>query len=232
MQKFKGKVSVLLLGAGKGKRMNLPGNKVLADLGGKPVLAWSLELFEKREEIYEIILAAAEEDLNFCRELGAGYSKFSRVAAGGGSRQESVANCLAFISGECSWVMVHDGARPFVSDYDLDALFKAAAPGYGAVLAAPEKNTIKEADKEGFIRRTLKREGLYQAQTPQLFPKKEFLKAYKDSKPEELASATDDASLLEAKGCPIKIALGGYKNIKLTTPEDLLLARALLKEEV
>lgn len=233
MVDLKGKVSALVLAAGQGLRMGLPGNKALAMLGDKPVLAWSLEAFCRRKEIAEIIIAAAPGEEQLCEEIGQTYAgeKFSRAITGGASRQLSVAQALPRLSSACSWVMIHDAARPFIRQEELSALFAALTPDTGAILAVPAKDTIKEAGPGNWIKATLKRESLFLAQTPQVFPKEALLTAYEKATAPELVAATDDAALLEAQGYGLRLVTGDYTNLKLTTPEDWLLALALLEQK-
>lgn len=225
------KATAILLAAGKGQRMAMPGNKVWANLGGKPVLAWSLDLFQKNPKLEQIIIAAAKEELPLCLKIAEAYPKVSRVVEGGATRQESVANCLEFVDISHNWVLIHDGARPFLSERELDSLFKGVENGCGAILAVPVKNTIKIVDPQGMILKTPCRNGLYEAQTPQLFPKKAMLDAYAKVSKTALSSATDDASLLEACGYPVRVVKGSYDNLKLTTAEDWVFAQALLNRQ-
>jgi 2-C-methyl-D-erythritol 2,4-cyclodiphosphate synthase/2-C-methyl-D-erythritol 4-phosphate cytidylyltransferase len=225
------KAAAIVLAAGRGLRAGLKENKALALLGGKRVLEWSLAALEGSPLIQEIIIAAAKRDYDLCLSIAAAYSKVVKVTIGGGSRQESAAACMPFISPALNWVFIHDAARPFLKEAYLRALLAAAAGKTGAVLGAPLKNTLKERSKEGLINKTLPRENLWEAQTPQLFAKKELLQAYAGASAAWLRSATDDAAILEAEGGKIALIEGSYNNIKLTTAEDFILAEILLAKE-
>ena len=223
------KTSAVVLAAGKGLRMALSHNKVLVQLEDKPVLAWSLEQFEQNDNIAEIIIAAAKDDYALCCGIAGNYAKVSHVTEGGESRQQSMAKCLALLNPQIPWVMIHDAARPLVSQNDLNALLAAAALGDNAVLAVPTKNTIKKADAAGYVCQTLDRSTLWEVQTPQIFALAHLQAAYANANKDTLLKATDDAMLVESMGYPVKIVPGEYRNFKLTTPEDWQMAQIVVK---
>lgn len=232
-------VTAIVLGAGQGKRMGADRNKIWLELNGKPVLQYSLELFEAAAEISQIILVAAAGELAAARELvrRLGLKKAGIVVAGGSTRLRSVAAALPYISCRAELVAVHDGARPLFEPEDLRrVLAAAAAPGYvGAILAAPVTDTIKLAEAEsraalgelvGPIAGSPERERLWRALTPQVFAIEPFIEAYSGLDKD----FTDDAALLAAYGGRVGLVYGSEDNIKITRPRDLLLAELILKE--
>lgn len=230
-------VTAIVVAAGKGLRLGLGFNKVYAELQGKPVLVYSLETLDKNADIRQIIVVAAEDEIDNARALIAKYgiAKATNVVAGGSSRFRSVAAALPYISCKSDVVLVHDGARPFLDDKDLAAVIAAGATDSGAILAIPVVNTIKQvalydeptADNAvGCIISTPERRNLWQALTPQVFPVDLFLEAYSSLG----CKVTDDASLFEALGLSVKIVAGSDDNIKITNPKDLLVADLILRE--
>lgn len=230
-------VTAIVVAAGKGLRLGLGFNKVYAELMGKPVLAYSLETLDKNPDIGQIIVVAAESEIEAAEALIAEYgiTKAGNVVAGGSSRFRSVAAALPYISCKSDVVLVHDGARPLLTAEDLAAVIVAGAGGCGAILATPVTDTIKqvalydEPDTDnavGFIASTPERKNLWRALTPQVFPVDLFLEAYGSLG----CKVTDDASLFEALGMQVKIVAGSDDNIKITTPKDLLMAELILKE--
>lgn len=222
-----GTLTVLIAAAGASTRMNGI-NKQFAPLLGIPVLARTLLAFERCSTVGSIIVAAAEDTAADVSRLCGEYSisKLAAVVKGGASRLDSV-YAAACAAGDAEYIAVHDGARPLVSD----ALIKrvaAAAEIYGAAApGVPLKDTVKETDADGFVKRTPRRESLAAVQTPQIFKADIFLPALRRAY--SLGSAvTDDCSLLEDTGRPVKIVEGDVCNIKITTPEDITAAEAYL----
>jgi 2-C-methyl-D-erythritol 4-phosphate cytidylyltransferase len=166
-----------------------------------------------------------------------GFPKIRRIAAGGKERQDSVYNGLKQIEDKKSIVLIHDGVRPLISPRLVEDLIKQMSDAIrkkekcdGIIPGVPVKDTIKETE-DGFVRKTLKRGSLWAVQTPQAFPCKKILKAYEEAAKEGYY-ATDDAALIERYGGTVKVIMGSYANIKITTPEDLCIAEALLKMNV
>ena len=214
----------ILAAAGRGDRLGQP--KQLLDVGGKPLAGWSLELFERARIVTGIYIACEDEELARFEALAAQYapSKTRAVIAGGATRQASVFAALSAIHPAPDLVVVHDGARPFATLDLLDRVIAAARRTGAAIAAVPVKDTIKQATPAQLIERTLPREQLWAAQTPQAFSYQLLVAAHTKAHADKL-HATDDAALVERLGAPVELVMGAYGNIKVTTPEDLDAAR-------
>jgi len=218
--------SVIIAAAGQGKRMNAGMNKQFIRLKGKPLLVHTLEKFSNIAWIKEIIVVAQAKDIPAIKELVASYQlAVDKIVVGGDERQDSIANGLAHVTAE--WVMVHDGARPFVTKSLLIKLFNAAKDKKAVVLGTAVKDTIKIVDAKGVITTTPDRKSLWAVQTPQAFHLSILKEAYRFAK-EKGFLGTDDASLVEKIGYKVHVIEGDYRNIKITTPEDLVVADAIL----
>jgi 2-C-methyl-D-erythritol 4-phosphate cytidylyltransferase len=215
--------------AGLSRRFGEGRNKPFETLGGKPVIIWALEVFERMAGITEIIPVLKEADIHSAMELFSQYglTKIRTVAPGGKERQDSVFNGLHFIRDKNSVVLIHDGVRPFPESRTIRRAVRALADCDGVVIGVPLKDTIKEIEGD-IIRQTLKRETLIAVQTPQVFFYQPLFEAY-DKAMHESFYATDDAALVERNGGRIKMIKGDYTNIKVTTPEDLAVAEVFLK---
>jgi 2-C-methyl-D-erythritol 4-phosphate cytidylyltransferase len=202
------------------------GDKLFATIGGRPLLAHTLARFQESPEVDRIVLVMSEANLRRGRDLVAehAFGKVSAVCAGGPRRQDSVRLGLEAL-GPCEWVLVHDGARPLVTAELIERGLAAARETGAAVAAVPVADTVKLAAPDGTVERTLDRGRLWAAQTPQVFRYDLLLRAHR----EVTAEVTDDAAMLEALGLPVKLYEGSPANIKVTTPEDLRLAEALLE---
>ncbi len=225
-------VAAIIAAAGSGQRMGNATPKQFLPLAGKPVLAHTLDIFESDPLINRIILVVNEGDIDYCqREIiyHYGFSKIVEVVPGGAERQYSVANALRTVPPEVAVVAVHDGARPFLAPAVLKRAVEAALSGQAVVVAVPVKDTIKIAGADQYITGTPDRRQLWAVQTPQVFPRQILESAYRQAFAEQFL-ATDDATLVERAGYPVLIVEGTYRNFKITTPEDLLLAEALLKD--
>jgi len=204
-------------------------NKVFLPLKGRPVLLYSLEVLESSPLVQAVVVITRREDLHRCREiLGGRYSKVVGLVEGGRERQDSVYRGLQALPPETELVAVHDAARPLVDEGLLARVVAAAREWGGAVAAVPVRDTIKRDNGRGMVRETLVRQNLWAAQTPQVFRRDWLEEAYRRGMAEGWR-VTDDASLVERCGYPVKLVEGDYRNLKITTPEDLLLAAALLK---
>lgn len=222
-------VTAIIAAAGQGARMGRGINKVFIPLNNRPLLSYTVDIFEKCEAIDEIIIVVGNGDIKRLKSLVAenGYRKVREIVEGGAERQYSIANALKKLSPVTRWVVVHDGARPFVKR-DLVARAVSAAQRWGAAgVAVPVKDTVKVVDEDGFVLHTPDRTKLWAMQTPQVFAREILEKAYQ-SGGKSGTVATDDAALVEALGIKVKLLLGDYTNIKITTPEDLLFAEAIL----
>ncbi len=203
-------------------------------LGDKPLLACVLDVFEKSAYTDEIFVVVSAEDIERCvAEVIAPYNfrKIADVLAGGATRQESVFNGLQRINEDTDLVVVHDGVRPFVTEDIIEICCKAAWKCGAAIAAVPVKDTIKVADEENFVKITPKRDTLWAIQTPQVFQRELLLKAHLYARDKKI-EATDDAALIEQLDCQVKVVMGSYRNIKITTQEDLIVAKALQKRVV
>jgi 2-C-methyl-D-erythritol 4-phosphate cytidylyltransferase len=217
--------------AGLGSRMGGTTPKQYLSLGGLPLLVYSLQVFEHLEIIREIILSVPASDLEYCRReivKPFGLKMVTKVVAGGTRRQDSVWNGLAAISPIPDGVLVHDGVRPFIEEKVVRKVIHCAGQTGAAVVAMPFHDTVKRVDLAGIIQETLKREELWQIQTPQVFRYDWLIEAYQQAQEQQWA-VTDDASLLERMGYPVSVVEGSCFNIKVTKPEDLVFGEAILK---
>jgi 2-C-methyl-D-erythritol 4-phosphate cytidylyltransferase len=219
-------VSTIIVAAGESRRMNGI-DKVLAPLGGRPVISHVLSAFNSCGLIGHIVLVVNEKSLEQCQKLTAGLSKPVEICVGGKRRQDSVAAGLKKLK-DCDWVIIHDGARPLVTQELIEAGLKAAKETGAAVAAVPVTDTIKIAGDDRIVHQTPPRQNLWAVQTPQVFLPGIITEAYQKAKGE----ATDDAALVEQAGYKVKLYMGSYDNIKITTPQDLLIAEALLKRGI
>lgn len=230
------KTTAIVLAGGRGKRMNSTVPKQFLMIKGKPVLYYSLKAFED-SFIDSVILVAAEDDMEYCQKEIVdqyGFTKVTAIVAGGKERYHSVLNGIK-AAGECDYIFIHDGARPFVTQDMLVRLLETVKESHACVAGMPVKDTIKIADDNGFIATTPKRELVWMIQTPQVFDfaliKKAYLKLEKDeySLLQKGISITDDAMVVEMLlGEKVKLVEGSYQNIKITTPEDLAIAEGFL----
>lgn len=202
-------------------------NKPFLPLGGQPVLLHTLRVFDTHPQVEEIVVVAAAQETEQVRDLLRNHnlSKVTRVVPGGAERQESVSRGLEVLSTE--WVLVHDAVRPFVTHDRIDALLEAVRRHGAAILAVPMKDTVKMVGDAGVVEGTLDRSRLRAVQTPQAFRRTLLEDAHRRA--EELGlTGTDDAMLVEELGVDVRVVPGDYANIKLTTPEDLVVAEAIL----
>jgi 2-C-methyl-D-erythritol 4-phosphate cytidylyltransferase len=213
--------------AGLGKRFNSAIPKTLIKLNGKPIIVHTLLAFQK-SSVHGVILVVHQDYIAEYKKLLSQYklSKVKSVVAGGATRCASVKKGLAAIDENTDFVVIHDGARPLVSSKLINDSIKAAVKYKAVVAAVLMKPTIKRVDaKSLLVQETLNRDELWEVQTPQTFQREILLKAHQKNKDPK---AGDDAVLIEKMGHPVKILKGDYKNIKITTPEDLSLAQVFL----
>jgi len=219
----KTKVGAVIVAAGGSQRMGGV-DKVLALLGGEPVLARTIDAFQNSSSIDQIVIVLSEQNLEPGKRLVAerGWSKVTDVCLGGRRRQDSVVAGLSRLK-DCHWVVIHDGARPLLTeDLISRGLTEAEATG-AAVAAVPVTETIKVVGEDRIVHQTPPRQNLWVVQTPQVFRYPIIAEAYRQAKGE----VTDDASLVEQLGYRVKLYMGAYDNIKITTPDDLALAEVL-----
>jgi 2-C-methyl-D-erythritol 4-phosphate cytidylyltransferase len=222
--------TVLIPAAGTGSRMGAGVNKQYLTLADRPILAHTLALFDGHPAIGDIYIISPREEIPFCRdEIVAryGFAKVRSVVPGGAERQDSVANGLAACAaGDREVVLVHDGVRPLFPATLIETVIATAERRGACLVGVPVKDTIKEVEG-GLVRGTPERTCLWLAQTPQAFRVGLLRTAVAQARADGFRG-TDDASLVERLGVPVAMVEGSYRNIKITTPEDLVLARALL----
>ncbi|WP_100404169.1 2-C-methyl-D-erythritol 4-phosphate cytidylyltransferase [Bacillus sp. FJAT-42315] len=220
---------VVIPAAGQGKRMKADCNKLLLSLQGRPVIIHTLEVFEKDPACDGIVLAVKEEEKPLFTNLITEYnmSKVYKLVTGGEERQQSVYSGLKQLE-HADIVLVHDGARPFMMRKMIDELVKEAKISGAAIAAVPVKDTIKRV-KDGTVVETVERSSLWAVQTPQAFRLSSLLQAHEQAEKDGFLG-TDDASLIERINLPVQIVEGDYDNIKLTTPEDLVFAEAIIQK--
>jgi 2-C-methyl-D-erythritol 4-phosphate cytidylyltransferase len=228
------KATVLIPAAGMGRRMGTAVSKQYLDLAGKPILAHTLSLFEHHPQIESIYLIVPPADIAYCREqiVGCyGFRKVANIVAGGAERQDSVFNGLQAMAADGidqphRPVLIHDGARPLFNSGLLSQLVEIIIAQGACAVGVPVKDTIKDVQNRQ-ITGSPDRDHLWQAQTPQGAQYGLLIRAYKQAG-EDGFRGTDDAALLTRLGCPVQMLESDYRNIKVTTPEDLLIAAALL----
>jgi 2-C-methyl-D-erythritol 4-phosphate cytidylyltransferase len=205
--------------------------KQFCDLAGRPLLAWTIERFEKAESIDSIILVVAEELMMYAGERTVdpfGWHKVTKIVPGGETRRESVLNGLERLSASTELVAIHDGARPLTKPSDIDAVVGLASQEKAAMLAAPVTDTIKRV-KGGSVISTVDRRELFRAQTPQVFQYDLIIEAHRRAARENI-EVTDDAALLESQGLKVSVIEPTGPNLKVTSRSDMVAAEAYLKE--
>ncbi|WP_393960279.1 2-C-methyl-D-erythritol 4-phosphate cytidylyltransferase [Priestia megaterium] len=221
------KYEIIVLAAGQGKRMKAGRNKQFLTIQNLPLIIHTLQKFEQDPWCSGIVLVVNEKEVEIFKELLTEYpiQKVQSLTVGGDERQHSVYNGLKSLK-QAQMVLIHDGARPFVQQNTIHELVEKAASDKAAVLAVPVKDTIKRVE-QGTVIETVERSSLWAIQTPQAFLFDVVMDAHEKAKTNEYLG-TDDASLVEKAGQKVSIVEGNYDNIKLTTPEDLLYAEAIL----
>jgi 2-C-methyl-D-erythritol 4-phosphate cytidylyltransferase len=219
------KVSAIIVAAGESQRMGEI-DKMFAPIGGRAALARVLDTFQKCRKVNHIVVVMSSRNIEECRRLVAaeGWSKVKDVVLGGKRRQDSVMEGLRRAK-EADWVIIHDGARPLVTIALIERGLEAAKETGAAVAAVPITDTVKYAKEDNFVIRTLDRKYLRAVQTPQVFRADIIRNTYKFTPGE----VTDDSALVEKAGYKVKLYMGSYANIKITNPDDLAMAGALLK---
>jgi 2-C-methyl-D-erythritol 4-phosphate cytidylyltransferase len=227
----KEKVHAIIVAAGQGMRMNDPVRKQYITLDGIPILRHTLNIYESCQRVNQIILVIPKADFDFCRDtilMPAKLQKHINLVAGGPERQDSVYNGLQIIEPDDGIVVIHDGVRPFVSEKQLLGCIEGAAEFGACIIGIPVFDTVKQVNAKNEIVQTHRRDALWLAQTPQAFRAKLIKKAHEAARKDGF-KGTDDASLMERLGQTVKIIPGSRHNIKITSQEDLELARAILQ---
>ncbi len=225
-------VTAIVVAAGVGRRFNSKLPKLLSKINSVPIIAYSLKALDGHPLIKDIIVVInAKNKQSICDEIRkCALIKNNKIVVGGRKRQDSVRNGLSAINSRTDLVLIHDGARPLIDKSAISLVIKEAKKFGASVLGVPVKNTIKEcvvrrASCVVRKKKALNRDSLWEIQTPQVFRKNLILKAYEKFGNTEV---TDDASLVEKLGVPVKVVMGSYSNIKITTQEDLIIAKAIL----
>jgi 2-C-methyl-D-erythritol 4-phosphate cytidylyltransferase len=216
------RTGAIIVAAGSSRRMGGV-DKLMAPLGGRPVLAHSIAAFASCPAIDDVIVVASKANEAAIRTLLGELAPEARLVLGGSRRRDSVRAGLEALAG-CDYVVVHDAARPLVTHALIDAALEGAREVGASLCAVPVTDTVKRSEPSGRVSSTVTREGLWLAQTPQAFRTELLLRAHRAID----IDATDDAALIELLGEPVKLVMGSARNLKITGPEDLALARALL----
>ena len=228
------KLNVIIAAAGKGTRLGMGMNKAFVKLAGVPIIVHNLRQLNNLPDLGTVFIVVGSGELTEAEKMlqkyQAGYFPLVRwhLVAGGRQRQNSVENALAQIKEKTGWIAVHDGARPFAASELFAEVWSKARKTGAAIAAVPCKDTIKEVNPEKLVNATLERSRLWAVQTPQIFSLELLHKAYA-----QLQKAgnmvTDDAGAVEQIGGKVAVVMGSYKNIKITTPDDLILGEAFIK---
>ena len=227
-----GRCTAIVLAAGQGKRMHSKIQKQFLEIGGKPVLYYSLNCFQESPLIRDIILVTGEEMISYCEQeivKKYGFSKWRKVTAGGKERYDSVYAGLLCCQ-DTDYVYIHDGARPFITEEMVQRGYEAVKRNNACVMGMPSKDTVKLADSSGYVKETPDRKIVWNIQTPQIFSYDLIRGAYESIRKKDMTGVTDDAMVVEQEtGTKILLVEGSYQNIKITTPEDLAIAEAFLR---
>ena len=227
-----GRCTAIVLAAGQGKRMHSKIQKQFLEIGGKPVLYYSLHCFQESPLIRDIILVTGEEMISYCEQeivKKYGFSKVRKVTAGGKERYDSVYAGLLCCQ-DTDYVYIHDGARPFITEEMVQRGYEAVKRNNACVMGMPSKDTVKLADSSGYVKETPDRKIVWNIQTPQIFSYDLIRGAYESIRKKDMTGVTDDAMVVEQEtGTKILLVEGSYQNIKITTPEDLAIAEAFLR---
>jgi 2-C-methyl-D-erythritol 4-phosphate cytidylyltransferase len=214
--------AAIIVAAGSSKRMGQ--DKIFAEIEGKPLIARVIDTCQQASEISEIVLVFNSNNIDAGKELCSrmNWTKVKAICTGGDRRQDSVQQGLNKIP-NCEWVLIQDGARPFITTEIITRGITAAAETGAAIAAVPVKDTIKQGDKNQIVIKTLERNSLWAIQTPQIYRFDIISEAYKNIKDD----VTDDAAMVEKLGYKVKIFMGSYNNIKITTQEDMIMAKII-----
>ena len=226
------KTVAVIPGAGAGLRMGGGMAKQFLEVDGKPILALTLEKFQACTLIDSITLVVPLAGVGFCkREIIERYNldKVENIILGGERRQDSVRFGIEASKGEYELVVIHDGVRPFIDMGLIERSIAAAKIHRAVITALPAKETVKKVDQSGFVIKTCERRDVWLVQTPQVFRYEDIMSAHEKAVSEGWEDVTDDASLIERLGIPIKVILGSEYNIKVTTPQDMELAKYLME---
>ncbi|MBU0647613.1 2-C-methyl-D-erythritol 4-phosphate cytidylyltransferase [Patescibacteria group bacterium] len=224
------KITAIILAAGRGTRMNAKTNKVFLTLN-QPIIAHTIRAFEKNPNITDIIIVTNPSEKQNIQNIisNQSFQKISKIISGGETRQESCYNGVMSTKPDTDIIIIHDGARPFIRQETIDQSISDCQQYDVSVVGVPVKDTIKTADSNQFIEKTLDRSKLWAVQTPQVFMSSIIKKAHQQALADKFIG-TDDTSLAERIGYKVKITPGHYDNIKITTPDDLIVAKNILSQ--
>ncbi|MBD8928822.1 MAG: 2-C-methyl-D-erythritol 4-phosphate cytidylyltransferase [Clostridiales bacterium] len=219
--------TAVILAAGNGTRMKTKDSKLLLEINGKTVLERSVNAFLNISDVDEVIVVAREKDIPAFSDIL--VDERVSFVVGGDTRQQSVMNALDVID-DCELIIIHDGARPLIKSEDIENTIRAAKENKAAAVGVFVKDTVKVVDKNGFVVSTPDRSTLFAVQTPQIFDFELYKNAAQNAREKGL-DFTDDCQLVESFNQKVKTVVGSYSNIKITTPDDIVLAENLLKNE-
>jgi 2-C-methyl-D-erythritol 4-phosphate cytidylyltransferase len=224
------KVAALILAAGLSKRLAARERKPFITIAGRQIITYSLDVFSKIAAVDEIILAVNKKDTAKAEKISLKYKGFKdvRIVAGGKRRMDSVFNALLETAQDIDYVLIHDAARPLIKVSTVKKIIEEVTKKKAVICASKVTSTIKRSKRSNIVETTLDRSNLWQAQTPQAFKKSLLLKAYNEI--DMSMDYTDDAQVLESLNTKVSILASDNLNIKITTPEDLLLAESILKK--
>lgn len=222
------KISLIILAAGKGKRFKGK-NKLLKNIGEFPIIIHTLKIFESCKNISGIVLVVPPKKISFYKRLINKYKigKVQKIVKGGKERQDSVYNGIMNLEEGTKFVLIHDGDRPFIKKSLIKKIFEELKKHSAVICGVPIKDTVKKVEENRVIK-TLDREKLWNIQTPQGFSYQLIKKAHQKAKKDKFHS-TDDSALVERLGYKVKVILGDYSNIKITTYEDFIYGKFLYK---
>jgi len=226
------RTAVIIPAAGMGKRLPGKVSKQFLDLNGHPVISWTVNKFLNLDSISAGVLVVQKDELDNAGQVFNSVPNFKqkfKIVIGGAHRQDSVFNGLSALSDKTEIVLVHDGVRPLVSPEIITECIRIASDRGACITAVPAKDTIKRV-QDGWVQQTIPREQVWQVQTPQGFRYELLYQAHQQARQMNYY-ATDEAALLEWLGIPVAVIKGEYRNIKITTQEDLVIAKSLLEEK-
>lgn len=224
-------ISVIVVGAGKGERFGGGENKIFAKIDDQPLFLKALQLFCNREDVCQTILVVSPDDIGQVKEKFGPNLGFMgvKLVEGGAERYESVRNGLAAVSDDAKFVAIHDAVRVCLAEPWIDSIFETARSVDGLLPVVPVTSTLKRIGKDGAIEETVSRAGLVMAQTPQVFKREVLADAYARLSDEDAPTITDDAQVAALAGYKVGTIDGDARNIKITTKDDLALAKSVLK---
>tara|TARA_B100000315_G_scaffold43510_1_gene38417 strand:- start:9401 stop:10096 length:696 start_codon:yes stop_codon:yes gene_type:complete len=225
------KTSAIITAAGYGRRMGKGRKKQFLLLAKVPIIVHTLQTFQNSDYINEIILVVPDDGIDYCKqEIVNSYklTKVKKIVSGGKKRQDSVFNGLKSISQETNIVVVHDGVRPFLSKPILENSIKKAKEKGSVVVAIPVKDTLMKISDQRIVTEGQNRDSIWRIQTPQVFKKEILISAFEKAR-EDNFCGTDESTLVSRLGIPVYVVNGSELNIKITTPEDIVLGESILK---